>query len=226
MNILRVGLLTIGQSPRVDVTRDFLKVLSGKVEVVERGALDGMSIREVEKKLKPEPNHTVYTSRMRDGSQVVMSKEKLIPLLQEKIRELESENVDVITILCSGEFPKFKSETPIIYPEKLLKAYAEGLQVKGKVGVLIPLPQQVEYATTKWSKYYSELIVEPISPYSSREEEFYKVGEKFSNLNVKIVIMDCIGYTLKHKEILKKYTNKPVITTRSVIIKALEELAE
>lgn len=221
--LIRIGFLTIGQSPRVDVTRDFVGALGGKVEIVERGALDGMSREDVEEKLRPEPNHTIYTSRMRDGSQVIMSKEKIIPMLQEKISELEK-LVDMIVILCSGEFPEFTCKKPIVYPEKLLKSYAEGVKVEGRVGVLIPLPEQVSYAEEKWSTYYKDLIVKPISPYSSLEREFYKVGEVLSRSNVEMTIMDCIGYTLKHKMIVREVTGKPVISTRGVVLRALEEI--
>ncbi len=39
----RIGLITIGQSPRSDVVPDMAAVLGGDVEIVEAGALDGQS---------------------------------------------------------------------------------------------------------------------------------------------------------------------------------------
>ncbi len=49
---MRIGLITIGQSPRNDVTPLIGKFLGLKVELVEKGALDDLSAEEV-KRLRP-----------------------------------------------------------------------------------------------------------------------------------------------------------------------------
>ena len=222
---LRVGMLTIGQSPRRDITDDLSKVLSGHVEIVEAGALDGLSPEKIAEDLKPESGHTVYVSRIRDGRQVVLSKEKLIPLVQEKISELESLGVDVVVLMCSGEFPRFKSNTPIIYPERLLRAFLEGISVHGKIGVLVPLGEQVEYARLKWRLSDCETVVASVSPYTDPDDAFYNVGRELSRRRVALTIMDCVGYTFKHKRIVEDASGRPAVTARGVVARALNELA-
>ena len=44
---LRVGTVTIGQAPRVDVTPDLMKILGPQVELVEAGALDGLGAEQI-----------------------------------------------------------------------------------------------------------------------------------------------------------------------------------
>lgn len=223
--MLYVGFLTIGQSPRVDVMEDASKILSRKIKVIEAGALDDFTKEDIERKLKPEPGHTIYVTRLRNGAMVKISKEKILSLMQEKIREIEGK-VDIIAILCSGEFPEFESKVPIIYPDKLLKSFIQGISFKGTLGVLIPISEQLDYARRKWGSYAKSLVVKNISPYTARENDFRIVAWELAKQTPTLIIMDCIGYSLKHKSIVREVTNTPVISTRGVVFRFLNELAE
>jgi protein AroM len=39
----KVGLITVGQAPRSDVVPDMAAILGGDVEIIEAGALDGLT---------------------------------------------------------------------------------------------------------------------------------------------------------------------------------------
>ncbi|TCP29594.1 AroM protein [Scopulibacillus darangshiensis] len=61
-----IGLLTIGQSPRVDMTPEMKLILGEHVELVEMGAIDGLSEKELQD-FAPSPGGAVYISRLKDG---------------------------------------------------------------------------------------------------------------------------------------------------------------
>ena len=65
----RVGLITIGQSPRVDITSDIKDVLGSQIEIVECGALDNLSHEEINA-LRPSEGEYILVTRLRDGSTV------------------------------------------------------------------------------------------------------------------------------------------------------------
>ena len=46
MPSVKIGAVTVGQAPRVDVTADILPLLSG-VELLERGGLDGLTREDI-----------------------------------------------------------------------------------------------------------------------------------------------------------------------------------
>jgi len=224
--VRRIGFLTIGQSPRVDVLDDIKPYINTNVKIVECGALDDFTYSEVVEKLSPELGHMIYVTRMRDGTQVKISKEKIIPLIQKCIYKLQNRDVDLIIILCSGEFPEFGSKTPIIYPSKLLKSFAEAFYVSGSVGILIPIEEQISYAKKKWGSIFSDLYIRAISPYRSSLEEFKQVALDLMDKDVKLAILDCIGYSIRHKQVVKEVLSKPVISARTVVIRAINELYE
>lgn len=221
----KIGLVTIGQSPRKDVTEDLVKILPQDVEIVEAGALDDLSLNEIRSRLSPEPGETLYVTRLRDGSEVKISKEKILGLLQKKISLLETQGAEIIGILCSGEFPEFDSRVPIIYPDKILKGFVSSLQYRGKAVVLIPAEEQVPYARNKWSAYLKDLEVIPISPYTSTPRDFEAVGKRIKDLGVGLAIMDCIGYKMEQRRTISKIARSTrIITSRGALGRALAEM--
>ena len=45
----QVGTVTIGQAPRVDITPDLKTIIGDGIEIVEAGALDGLTKKDIEK---------------------------------------------------------------------------------------------------------------------------------------------------------------------------------
>ena len=45
----KLGLITIGQSPRIDVVPEIRQIIGHGIEVMEGGALDGLTLDEVRK---------------------------------------------------------------------------------------------------------------------------------------------------------------------------------
>src|ERR1019366_7251279 len=91
-----LGIVTIGQAPRADLVRDFTDRLNG-VEVPERGAFDdfdeagGLALR-------PEPGDGVLATLLRNCATAVVARERLIPLIQSAINQLEHDGAAVILV--------------------------------------------------------------------------------------------------------------------------------
>ncbi|MEM1610795.1 MAG: AroM family protein [Sulfolobales archaeon] len=225
--MVRIGLVTIGQSPRKDITDDLIKILPPEVELVEAGALDDLTLEEIKRKLSPDPGDVVYVTRLRDGTEVKVSKEKILDLMRVKIDLLDSKGVDIIAILCSGEFPEFKASVPILYPDKILKGIVSGVKYRGKTAVLIPAREQISYARDKWSPYLENPDIIAISPYTSTPEDFIRIGRTFKEHMVGFAVMDCMGYSLNHKRIIKQISPLTrIITSRGALARALSEMVD
>ena len=220
-----IGFMTIGQSPRTDVVPEIMKILGEhEISYVEAVALDDLSREDIERDLRPEPGDIIYVTRLRDGGEVKISKKKLLPLLEKKIRELEKKS-DIIAILCSGEFSDFESIKPIVYPDKILKGIASSIGYRGRTAVLIPAKEQIDYAREKWSTYFKDLVIIPVSPYTSSLKDFEEIRERIRRENIGFVIMDCIGYTDAQRNIIREASeNIKVISTRRALAKVLSEL--
>ena len=44
---MKIGAVTIGQAPRTDVTSDIMHIFDGRVELSQRGGLDGLTVEQI-----------------------------------------------------------------------------------------------------------------------------------------------------------------------------------
>jgi protein AroM len=218
----KLGVVTIGQAPRVDLIPEIKPILGKNVEVIERGALDGLSLKEVEA-FYPGKDDEVLVTRMADGTSVTVAEKHIYPRLKDQVKRLESEGIQVILIACTGEFPPFDTRSLIVYPQKVLYHIVVSLAQSLKLGVLIPDELQVASTKKRWSKAAREVIVEAASPYGNIQK-VESAADSLSMSGVDIVVMDCIGYTLEMRELVSKHTKKPVLLARSVASKVVSEL--
>jgi protein AroM len=216
----KVGLITIGQSPRDDVVPDIKLVLEG-VEVFECGALDDLSKIEIEA-LTPREGEYILVTRLRDGTEVKVSREKILPLMQKCIDKLE-QVADVIGLLCTGDFPELRSKKILIEPSKLLLNIVSAFNIK-KLGVIVPDPRQVDTVAKRWYRVIEDVVVDSFSPYTGDIKKLPEIAKKFSDRD--LIILDCIGYSIEVKRIFMEITKKPVVLPRTILARILRELTE
>lgn len=221
--MVKVGAVTIGQSPREDVIQDLLPLMGGQVELIQAGALDGLTREDIQA-FAPGPEDYVLISRLRDGSSVMFAERYILPRLQQCIDRLEKQGAELILFLCTGDFPGvFHSKVPLIFPCKVLNGLVPALAGRGKIAVVVPTPQQVAQSEKKWKQYVRESIAIPASPYGS-QEELDAAARAVSEMDVDLVVMDCIGYHTGMKERFRKLSGKQVILSRTLAVRAMMEL--
>ena len=217
---MALGFLTIGQSPRTDVTSELPDSLRA-LKIVEAGALDNLTATQIES-LRPQKGETIYVSRLRNGSEVMIAKERLIPLLNEKTKALEGEGVETIVVLCSGKL-ELKSAVKVIFPSSILEHVVQSLlNGEGRLGVLVPEETQVEEAIENWSAFAQDVNALCFSPYGRLTESLDRLAKALSDRD--LIVLDCIGYTRDHRKTVTSVSRTSVISARSITFRLLEEL--
>lgn len=223
----RLGIITIGQAPRTDLTPDLVPILVG-IEIVERGALDDLSNDEISALVISEDDE-ILTSRLRDGSSAVFGREHILPQIQTAITELETgpQAVDAILLACAGEFPKFEHTTPLLLPDAImsnvLSALSEDLDT---VGLICPLPVQVDFIVNSMSCIKARVIGEASSPYTGTLEDAARAGERLRDRGAQLLVGFCMGYTEEMRAAVHRATGLPVILVRSVSARLAAELLQ
>jgi protein AroM len=223
----RIGVLTIGQAPRADDTvAELRQVLGPGYVIAERGALDDLGPAEIARR-GPEPGHYLLVSLLRDGQSVRLSKQKILPLLQQKIDAFGDDGVDAILLLCTGTFPEFKSDRLIVHPQEALYHLMIGLAGRGKrIGALTPLADQLAQARAKWREYGVDPVLAAASPYTA-DDEVTPAARDLAERGADLIFMDCMGYSLPMKARAKAAAGGcPVILARSAIARVLAEVAD
>ena len=223
MNMKKVGMITIGQSPRVDVIPEMKGILGAEIEVLEAGALDGLSLEEV-KGFYPKKGDYILCTRMADGTEVIIGKKFILPRMQQCISLLTAKGAETILLLCTGKFPEFSSKRLLIEPQKILDNFILALQGKGqRMGVMIPLQGQMEQAQKKYRRIKGEIIIQAASPYA-RRDDLQLAARAYKKADPHVIVMHCMGYTQAMKDQVREMTGKPVILARSLVARTLKEL--
>lgn len=221
---LKIGIVTIGQSPRVDVIPEIRELICGDIEIIEKGALDGLTLKEIER-FEPKEDDEILITRMSDGTEVTIGKSFILSNLQKKILELDREDVVLISLLCSGEFPRLLSEKPLIMPDRLLSGVLSSLVInRGKLGLMVPSEGQVNHLTKGFRDLGFEVIGVGVSPYKNDIGAIGEAASKLKEAGIDLVVMDCFGYNLEMKDRVREVTGKPVILVRSLLAGFLKEL--
>jgi len=220
---VRVAAVTIGQSPRSDIIPELVEIWGGRVDVVERGALDGLTREEIEEFAPAEGDYTLVT-RLADGSSVTVAKRYILPRIVEALRELDAQAPDCIILLCTGDFPAVSTSALLVKPDVVLHSAVSAIAADRKVGVMTPSPLQIEQAKIKWSRMASQISAASASPYSGDEDELLRAAMKLKSAGAEIIVMDCMGYTLGMKRAVQHRTGLSVILARSLVARIAAEM--
>jgi protein AroM len=223
MDKVYLAAITIGQSPRVDMTGDMLELLSDNIELIEYGALDKYSYEEAERSFSPLEDDDVLVTRMRDGSQIRLAEKHVVPLIQDCISRAEKDGVSGIILLCTGKFPKFAHEKLLIIPQPIFQSTAEKLAGGTRVGVIVPDKAQEEQVAKWWKLSGVETEVASGSPYLGMNE-VEDAARRLEGKDVSFICLDCMGYTVEMKNRVAEITGKPVILPRTLVARIADEL--
>jgi len=220
----RIGLITVGQSPRSDVVPDMAAILGAGVEIVEAGALDGLT-REQMAPLAPEGDDEIIVTRLADGSPVFVGKEKMIPRVAEKIAMLEDRGVALNVLLCTGEFPKLRARRPLLEPQPFLLGLLHAMVFPGRLGVLTPSERHVPQTTARWRASGFDAAVAPLSPYEEEDPAaLRRAADALRAANAGLVVMDCIGFRRKTRDEVSALTGAPTLVANLLVARVASEL--
>ena len=210
-----IGMLTIGQTPRVDLLPALNEILGDEYEIIEAGALDGLSLEDVNG-IEILPDDYILVSRMRDGTEVKITKRFVIPRVQEKITELEEKGVRLTVIMCTGAFPQYESKGLVVTPQEILKGVLNGSLKKGKLGVVYPTEEQMPGAQSNFGSDDVETYADVTSPYEG-SEGLEALAKRLSAQNLDLILLNCFGFSSDLKKYIAERTGVPTIQSNAVV---------
>ena len=221
---VRLGMVTIGQAPRADIVPEMADVLGSGVEIIEAGALDGLS-HEAIAALSPGAGDEVLVTRLLDGTSVFVAKRRILPLMQARLDALETAGAATTVVLCTGSFDELRTRRLLVEPDKILVGVIRGLRFAGRLGVLTPSERHVEQTERRWRGYGFDPIVLPMSPYTAADS-LAAVVAGFRAGGTGLLLLDCIGFRRPLREALRADLGVPVIVANLLVARVVAELLQ
>ena len=217
---LKAVFVTIGQSPRPDITPGLLARIDGAIDVTAMGALDGLGEAAIAARAPAEGEETLVT-RLADGREVIIGKRKTQARLQALFDEIDAGGeYEAIVLLCTGYFPGLHSKTLLVEAQRIVDHMTHALtEGSGKVGLMVPnrvqiaefhdvAPEGVEIVGT-WS-----------SPYG--DQRFAEAAGEVRDCDV--IVMHCMGYDDNHRATVREVTGKPVLLAQRMLAAGVAQL--
>jgi protein AroM len=214
-----LGLATIGQSPRPDICRTYAAVIGAEVGIVEAGALDSLTVREIDG-LAPEEGDTPLVT-LAHGAEVRIGKAAITPLLQRAIMRVVENGASVVVVLCTGHFEGLTAPVPLIEPDRVLDGFMRAIQPSGRLGVVMPDAGQEGMMRRQWHGY--DLTLATASPYQP-PTEWAALIERFVSAGVAAIVLDCMGFDPTAKAFFAARAHVPVLCAQTATAHLVRDL--
>lgn len=210
-----LGVVTIGQAPRQDIARSFAAHFDRcGVEIVQAGALDGLSEDYIRSELAPGVDEAAYVTKLLSGNSVELAKHRIVSRLQEHIDELET-RCEAIVVVCTGDFPTLRSTVDLFFPDQLLVRAARERGVKDRLGLVVPLARQRQDIARKWEVLQISIHTTVATPYG--DSDLTAAAAELAVHRPELVVLDCMGYTSAHGAAARRSSACEVIVPQDFI---------
>lgn len=216
-----LGIVTIGQAPRTDLHDDLQTLLASNIKIIEAGALDGMTLEEIERRYPVGEQDHLLVSRMSDGRQVTIAEADLEPLLDTAIRKMAAKpEIDALLVLCTGDLPDYRDlPIPVLSPKRLVRCSLQALFAGGQLVVMSPEPRQMTHARARWEEAAFQVETLYASPYGETTE-LDRAAREAAALPADVLYLDCMGYTLAQRQRIAELSGHRTLTPRQLVFSA------
>lgn len=221
----KLGTLTIGQAPRADITPILDAVIGNDVPRLHAGVLDGLSRDEIIRDFGPRPGEALLVTKLLDGSSVTIARASTEAAAQAKLDALEAQGCSTILMLCTGHFATLSCRTArLVEPDRILPATVAALIQGARLGIVVPILEQIASEAGKWRPLGQEPLYAAASPYAAPGPELGEAARDLATRGAQILLLDCMGFVEAHRRHATEATGLPVILSNSLIAKLVSEI--
>ena len=166
---------------------------------------------------------TLYT-RLRGTRDVKISKAAVIERAPMTLDALRRDGADALLFACTGAFPPMRGDAGVVFPSRILAGLAAALLPTGRLGLLVPAPEQIGKLSKKWQRPGIEIAAEALLPSALRRAEAEAAAARLAAHRPDLIAMDCMSYTPETRAALRRVVAAPALLAVSATARVLQEL--
>jgi len=214
---LKIGALTIGQSPRPDLVSPLIHCLPDGYQVLQAGALDGLAVKSL-----PATTTGTYPlqTRLHDGTLVMVEETYLVPKLQQALNFLEEQGVLATLLLCAGTFAELRGTRPLFKPFTLGSGI---LRTRGlhAIGLIAPIKEQEIPIRLRWQSAGFQPTVWTAELTQQDKQFVHQLQRQIDSNKLECIVLDYVGHSVRVVRQLQETTVIPVIDLGQLAIATL-----
>lgn len=201
--------LIIGQSPRPDLDAEIRAAVPG-LDFRMSGALDGLSRPELDAFAPAEGADTLFTV-LPSGETITVSKKKVTQRLVARLEAMAGP----VLMACTGSFAGLPERPNLVQPSPVLNALAAALLPRGRLGLFLPLPEQVDAFGAARAQPGLTVHAIPLRPHSD-DAAREAAARRMAAFAPDLVLLDCISYGRRDKAVIGAILRCPILLSVAV----------
>jgi protein AroM len=189
---------------------------SGTSVLIE-GALDGLSADEL-LSIAPRGHERRIITELADGATVLVREDAETLLLQQRMESLAAAETSLMLLACTADFPALKASVPSLIPSRVLEGLVRAILPRhARLGILVPLKEQVPEVSRRWESRGYEVYCVAASPWDA-PKALEVAATELRAAHPALVLMDCFAYAREHKERLRAALDALILLPQEVLV--------
>lgn len=162
---------------------------------------------------------------LKDSNVVAVSRAKVERDLQSTIEVMDNQGFDVIMLMSNEKFTGLMAYNAILLePQRIIPPLIASIVDGHQVGVIVPMRELLSVQEQKWQGLQNPPYYALANPLSHSADELVDAGKTLMAQGADVLVLDCLGFHQKHRDLLQKSLDVPVLLSNVLLARLASEL--
>lgn len=219
-----MAILTIGVAP----VAEMLPLLTEHIreeQIAHISLLGKMTREEVMQGYGVESGEETLLIVLSDNQIIQASRQKVERDLRRLIAMLDQQSYDLILLMSTHPFSGFTANNAILLePQRIIPPLVASIVDGHQVGVIVPVEEVLPLQREKWRVLENTPYYALANPVTGSDSDLLAAGRELIELGADVLMMDCLCYHQKHRDVLQKTLDIPVLLSNVLVSRLAAEL--
>ena len=227
-----LAILTIGVVPVSEVLPLLTEHVSEQ-QITHLSLLGKLSREEVMEDYAVGEGEDPLATLLSDGKLAHVSRQKIERALQGVIEVLDNQDYDVILLMSTAPVKGLSARNAILLePMRIIPPLVASIVDGHQVGVIVPVEELLDNQTVKWAALEHTPLYAlehtPLyalaNPFWDSEAKLIAAGQELIDRGADVLMLDCLGFHQRHRDLLQKALDVPVLLSNVLMARLASEL--
>ncbi|QTA24793.1 AroM family protein [Escherichia albertii] len=219
-----LAILTIGIVPLQEVLPLLTEYIDEK-NISHHSLLGNLSRESVMAEYAPQAGEETILTLLNDNQLAQVSRRKIERDLQSVVEVLDNQGYDVILLMSTAAIRGMTVRNTIfLEPLRILPPLVSSIVEGHQVGVIVPVEELLEAQAQKWQILQKPPLFSLGDPVHDSEQKIIEAGKELLANGADVIMLDCLGFNQRHRDLLQKQLDVPVLLSNVLIARLAAEL--
>lgn len=219
-----LAILTIGIVPMSEVL-PLLTEYIDEQHITHHSLLGKMSREAVMADYAIDPGEEPLLTLLNDNQLAHVSRQKVERDLQSVIEMLDNQGYDVILLMSTASIKSMTARNSILLePQRIIPPLVASIVDGHQVGVIVPVEELMAVQAAKWQVLPQPPVYSLANPVHGTTQQLIDAGKDLLEQGADVIMLDCLGFNQRHRDVLQKSLDVPVLLSNVLIARLASEL--